>query len=84
MAVKFTAESFKKITLADMAEFIEKNYPDKKAWFKGVAYSDKSGNPTKKYNHLNAVRAFCAEFAPDLLPKKKEQKEPATKRIANW
>ena len=84
MAVQFTAESFKKITLADMADFIEKNYPQDKEWFKTIAYQSKDGKPQVKYNHLNAVREFCGRYAPDLLPKAKEKKEPATKRILNW
>lgn len=84
MAVKFKAESFKKITLDEMCDFIEKNYPDKKAWFKTVAFTDKDGNPVAKYNHLNAVREFCKEFAPELLPVAKEKKAPATKRLENW
>lgn len=84
MAVQFTAESFKKITLEEMADFIEKNYPDDKKWFLGVAYSDKNGNKTAKYNHLNAVREFCKRYAPALLPEKKEPQEPKTNRILNW
>lgn len=84
MAVKFKAENFKKITLDEMCDFIEKNYPDDKAWFKKVAYEDKEGKPVEKYNHLNAVRQFCEKYAPELLPKKKEPKEPATKRLEKW
>lgn len=84
MSAKFKADSFKKITLDDMCDFIEKNYPEEKAWFKEVAYKDKEGKPVAKYNHLNAVREFCKKFAPELLPVAKEKKTPATKRLENW
>jgi hypothetical protein len=83
MAVKFEAESFKKITLDAMRDYIEENYPKDKAWFKKVAFEDKEGNKVEKYNHLNAVRKFCEKYAPELLPKA-EPKVPATKRIENW
>lgn len=84
MAVKFTAENFKKITFDEMADFIEKNYPEDKAWFKEVAFQDKNGNETKKYNHLNAKIKFCEKYAPSLIPVAKEKKEPVTKRLADW
>ena len=84
MAAKFKAESFKKITLDDMCDYIEQNAPADKAWFKKAAYSDKEGNPTEKYNHLNAVREFCKRYAPELLPVAKEKKEPATTRLKDW
>lgn len=84
MAIKFKAESFKKISLDEMCDFIEKNYPEDKAWFKKVAYEDKDGNAVKKYNHLNAVRKFCEKYAPELIPVAKEKKIPATKRLENW
>ena len=83
MAVKFEVESYKKITLDAMCDYIEKNYPSDKKWFKSVAYADKDGNKVKKYNHLNAVRKFCEKYAPELIPEKKV-KAPATKRIENW
>lgn len=34
MAVKFEATDYKKITLDEMLDFIEANYPNDKAWFK--------------------------------------------------
>lgn len=84
MAVKFEADSFKKITLDSMCDFIEKYYPEDKKWFKKVAFEDKNGNKVEKYNHLNAVRKFCEKYAPELLPIAKEKKAPATKRLADW
>ena len=84
MAVKFEVESYKKITLDNMCDYIEKNYPNDKKWFKKIAFQDKKGNTTTKYNHLNAVRQFCEKYAPELIPEAKEKKEPATKRLENW
>ena len=84
MAVKFEATDYKKITLDEMMDFIEANYPNDKAWFKGVAFQDKDGNPVEKYNHLNAVRQFCKKYAPELLPVAKEKKVAPTTRLANW
>lgn len=84
MAVKFEAEDYKKITLDEMMDFIEENYPKDKKWFKEVAFQDKDGNTVEKYNHLNAVRKFCEKYAPELLPVAKEKKVPPTKRLENW
>ena len=84
MATKFEAESFKKITLEAMADYIEANYPEDKAWFKKVAFQDKEGNDTEKYNHLNAVHKFCERYAPELLPKAQNKKIPAAKRLEDW
>lgn len=78
-------ENFKKITLNDMIDYIEKNGTDTdKKEFKIHAYSDKDGNPLEKYNHLNAVRWFCTKYMPDIVPKRKEVKEKVSNRIANW
>ena len=84
MAAKFTAESFKKITFEEMAEFIENNHPEDKAWFKKVAFQNKDGEEVTKYNHLNAKLRFCEKYAPSLIPVAKEKKEPITKRLENW
>lgn len=84
MAVKFTAESFNKISFDDMADFIESNYPEDKAWFKKVAFENKEGEKVAKYNHLNAKRQFCKKYAPDLLPVAKAKKVPVSKRLENW
>ena len=81
---KFEAESFKKITFESMVEFIEKHYPQDKAWFKEVVFKDKDGNPTEKYNHLNTVRKFCEKYAPELLPKAKPKKLSVKDRLKDW
>lgn len=84
MAVKFEAESYKKISLDMMIDYIEAHYPEDKQWFKKIAYKDKDGNDTGKYNHLNAVRKFCERYAPELIPVAKEKKVPPTERLKNW
>ena len=82
--VKFEGKEFKKITLDDMCDFIEANYPEDKTWFKRVCYENKDGEVVEKYNHLNAVRKFCERYNKDLIPKAKEKKEPATRRLRDW
>ena len=67
-----------------MCDFIEEYYPEDKAWFKKIAFQDKDGNDTEKYNHLNATRRFCEKYAPELIPVAKEKRIPATKRLENW
>lgn len=73
---------FKKITLDVMCDYIEKNHPEEKEWFKKVCYQNKKGEPQEKYNHLNAVRKFCEKYFE--LPPAAEPKVPATKRFENW
>lgn len=85
MAAKFTTEnSFKKISLDEMMDFIEANHPNDKAWFKEVAFQDKDGNKSEKYNHLNAVRQFCKKYAPELIPVAQKKAVPPTERFNNW
>lgn len=84
MAKKFEAENFKKITFDAMADFIEANFPEDKKWFKKIAFEDKEGNDTGKYNHLNAVRKFCERYAPNLLPVAKDKKPAPTERLKDW
>ena len=84
MAVKFEATDYKKITLTEMMDFIEANYPADKGWFKKIAFEDKNGNPVEKYNHLNTVRKFCEKYAPELIPVAKEKEVPPTSRLLEW
>lgn len=81
---KFEAESFKKISLDEMLDYIENYFPEDKAWFKKVAFEDKDGNPVEKYNHLHAVRVFCERYNKDLIPVKKEAKPSPVLRLKNW
>lgn len=83
--------NFKKIKLGDMIDYIENVAPatvkvneedvSTKAWFKAVAFDEKG-----KYQHLIAVRAFCAMFMPDIIPVAKEKVVPANAKdkLANW
>lgn len=75
--------NFKKIKLADMMEYIEANdnTAETKAWFKSVAFDEKG-----KYQHLIAVRAFCAKYMPDIIPVAKVKVVPvdAKKQLAEW
>lgn len=72
-------ETFRKITFTDMKDYIEKNHPEDKAWFKSVAI-----DPNGKYQHLVAVRAFCQKYMPDKLPVAKPKKENITSVLSNW
>lgn len=73
------AWDFKKITLDDMMDYITTNAPKDKAWFKSVAI-DASG----KYQHLIAVRAFCAKYMPEIIPVAKEKVPNKSDKLANW
>ena len=65
----------------EMMDFIAEKHPDKKEWFKQIAFEDKNGNKLEKYNHLNAKKKFCKEYAPSLLPKKKAKGKDV---FADW
>ena len=75
--------NYKKITFEDMVNYIEKEAPNDKKWFKGVAMSlDKKGN--LKYNHLKAKKAFCEKYMPELIPTKKEPKTNKSDILKDW
>lgn len=69
---------YKKITLDDMMDYIEKNHPEDKKWFKGIALSEAG-----KYQHLPAVRAFCEKYMPEIIPEHKEVLTGADK-LKDW
>lgn len=71
--------NFKKITAEDMKQYIEKNHPEDKKWFVSVAFDSKG-----KYQHLIAVRAFCARYMPEIIPVAKEKKAPVSDMFAGW
>lgn len=56
---------YKKITLDKMMAYIEKEHPEDKKWFKGIALKD------GKYQHLHAVREFCKRYMPEIIPEHK-------------
>ena len=73
------AWDFKKITLEDMMDYITTNATKDKAWFKSVAI-DANG----KYQHLIAVRAFCAKYMPEIIPVAKAKEPNKSEKLANW
>lgn len=83
---------YDELTVEQMKEYIEKNAPDDKAWFKKVAIGkreikDSEGNvkkTIKAYNHLKAKRAFCERYMPEIIPVAKPKKENKTKFLENW
>lgn len=80
-------EGFKKITLDEMMEFIEANYPDDEEWFESIAFdtiTKEDGTQDTKYNHLKAKKAFCEKYNPDLVPVAAEPKESAKDKFAKW
>ena len=85
MATKFKTENtFKKITFDEVVDFLEKNgTEEQKKKFKEACFSNKDGEATDKMNWLNGKKWFCGEFAPELLPEKKEVVLKSS-RIANW
>ena len=87
MPKKFEAESYKKITLDTMMDYIEENFPKDKAWFKSVALverTNKKGETVVRYSHLDAVREFCKKYAPELIPESKAKKQTAKDKLKNW
>jgi hypothetical protein len=84
--------NFNKLTFEEMKEYIEKNAPTDKAWFKKEAMGtreikDKNGNVTKTikvYSHLKAKRAFCERYMPELIPVAQTKKENVTKILEEW
>lgn len=84
--------NFNTLTFEEMKEYIEKNAPKDKAWFKQHAMGkreikDKDGNVKKVievYSHLKAKRAFCERYMPEIIPIAKPKKENKTKILENW
>ena len=72
----------KKITFDVMYDFIEKNHPEDKAWFKKVAFEDKDENKVEKYQHLTTVRKFLDRYF-DLPPAKAKEPKKSDK-LKNW
>lgn len=77
---------YKTIKLEEMVDYIEKNAPQDKAWFKKIAYADrKTKEGTKKvYNHLKAKKAFCEKYMPEIIPVAKEPEPKASDILLNW
>lgn len=89
MSVKY---NYKTLSFEQMADYIETNVPQDKAWFKQIAIGkravkDKEGNVIKTieaYSHLKAKRAFAERYMPEILPVAKPKAEKVTSRLENW
>lgn len=74
---------YKTITLKDMAEYIEKNHPNDKGWFKENALRlNKNGKVV--YSHLVARKAFFERYFPQLIPKGKEKEPNKSDILKDW
>lgn len=60
--------NLKKLTAAQMKDYIKKNAPEDKEWFLSVIY-DENG----KYQHLKAKNAFIDKYFPDSRPLPKDK-----------
>jgi hypothetical protein len=69
---------FKKIKLDDMIEYLESKSADEKKAFKNNAFVN------GKYNHLKAVRFFCAKYFPEKIPVAETKAAPISDKIKNW
>lgn len=72
-------KDFKHITLDQMKDYIEENgsAKDKKDFKKAAIVNG-------KYNHLVAVRWFCARFMPDLIPVGKGKEPNKSDFLKDW
>ena len=86
---------YKTLSFKEMAEYIEKNKPQDKAWFKSVAFDvvkdregnivlDKDGKDKLKYSHLRAKREFCERYMPEIIPTAKEKKQNVSDILKDW
>lgn len=66
----------KQLTAKQMKEYITKNAPEDKEWFKSVAF-DEDGN----YKHFEAKAAFIDRYFPEF---KAQPKEKAGDIFKDW
>lgn len=79
--------NYMKLSLPEMMDYIEKNAPSDKAWFKKVAFKNKRTKDGVRpvYQHLVAKKAFCEKYMPEIIPvKNTEVKEKKSDLLANW
>lgn len=69
---------YKYITCEMMMEYIKKNAPQDKDWFKSVALHN------GKYEHLYARKQFCLRYMPEIIPVAKEKRVPKADLLMNW
>lgn len=77
-AVSKDNKFYNEMTFDYMVDYITKNAPKDKDWFKSVALDSKG-----KYQHLIAKREFCKRYMPDKLPTKKERVNKSD-FLKNW
>ena len=70
---------FKKITAQYMKEYIEKNAPEDKAWFKSIAFDSNN-----KYQHLIAKRKFAEKYMPEIIPIAKPKEPKKSEMFKDW
>lgn len=87
--------NYKTLSFKEMVEYIEKNAPQDKKWFKSIAYDvvkdkdgnivlDKNGKDKLKYSHLRAKREFCKKYMPEIIPVAKEKKPNVSDILKDW
>lgn len=57
---------YKRLTFEQMVDYIEKEAPKDKSWFKEQAI-----NKDGKYEHLIAKKAFAERYMPEIIPQAK-------------
>ena len=73
--VSAKTEKLNGITFEFMIDYISKNAPDDKQWFKDNAFDD------GKYQHLIARKKFVERYMPELKAEKKISK---WEQLKNW
>lgn len=72
-------ESFNKIKVDDILDFMKDKSAEEKKAFKKAAF-DEDG----KYQHIIAKRYFCEKYFPDLVPVKKEEQPKKSDVFKDW
>ena len=72
-------ESFNKIKVADIHEYMKDKSAEEKKAFKEVAF-DENG----KYQHIKAKRYFCEKYFPKLVPVKKDKAPNKADIFKDW
>lgn len=85
MAKFTTTKEYKKITLDDAIEFLEKNgtAEEKKAFKQACTTVDKKTGK-EKINWLRGKKYFCEQYAPELIPVAKPKPEKKSAKMLNW
>ena len=78
--------NFRTMKLEDMMSYIEKNAPQDKDWFKGVAIETKETKKgvKKSYNHFTAREEFCRRYMPEIIPVGKPKAPSKAEILEIW